>query len=357
MSSLPSRDNIAGTPTNAVAKAALAAIYDFVAQRLARGTTGAGSATATELASARDSLGVPQVNWVLNPDGAIYQRSVAATADDTYFEDRWYALTQSGTVTPSQQSNPENGFRYASRLTQSQASAQRMGAAQIVEGKDAIPLRGKTVTFGGRFKLSTSANLRVALLAWTGTEDSVTSDVVNDWTNGTFTTGNFFISSNLTLIGTAAVGMTGGSAADVSVSGAVPSGTTNLLVVYWTEATAAQNVTLDAWGRRLIESSYLNDHIRRSIAQELALCQRFYEATTMQGELGAVGSTYAYIQSWQFKVQKRTSPTVTTNVTSSSGASSFSTGYSNADSAGLRVISNITGNVLWTWSPSAVAEL
>lgn len=58
MSSLPARADIAGTPSNATAKAALAAQFDFVAQRLAAGTSGAGTATIGELLSARQSLGI-----------------------------------------------------------------------------------------------------------------------------------------------------------------------------------------------------------------------------------------------------------------------------------------------------------
>lgn len=58
MSSLPARANLAGTPSNATAKAALASQFDFVAQRLAAGTSGAGTATIAELLSARQSLGI-----------------------------------------------------------------------------------------------------------------------------------------------------------------------------------------------------------------------------------------------------------------------------------------------------------
>jgi hypothetical protein len=58
MSALPARTELSGTPTNAAAKAALAAQYDFVAQRLAAGTSGAGTATAAELQTSRESLGI-----------------------------------------------------------------------------------------------------------------------------------------------------------------------------------------------------------------------------------------------------------------------------------------------------------
>ena len=73
----------------------------------------------------------------------------------------------------------ENGTPFMARLTQSQVTAQRMGYAQILTSARSKALRGKTVTFRfGRKRLSTSANVRFAVLEWTGTADTVTSDVV-----------------------------------------------------------------------------------------------------------------------------------------------------------------------------------
>lgn len=232
--------------------------------------------------AAREALGVQAANWLDNPDGEIYQRGVVATADDTYMDDRWYALTQTATVTPSQLTSPEDGFAFGVRLTQSQAAAQRMGVAQILEGKRTKKIRGKTMTWGGRFRLSTSANLRFAILAWTGTEDAVTSDVVNDWTSSTYSAGNFFLASNLTVVAVGSVAMTAATTRDVSLTGAIPSNANNVVVFYWTEATAAQNVTLDGWGRRLVEGATLLDYVRRTEDDELRRCQRFFEKSYRQ---------------------------------------------------------------------------
>lgn len=333
MSSLPTRTDVSGTPNNATAKLALAALFDFIAQRLAAGTSGAGTATASELASSRESLGVPMPNWLHNPDGAIAQRLSGAITDTNYGIDRWKVLTQTASVTPSQASNPEDGFRYAMRLTQSQASAQRMGHAQVIEGRDAVQLRGKTVTFGGRFKLSASANLRMAILAWTSTEDSVTADPVNDWTSGTYTGGNFFVSSNFTVVAVSQTALTAATAANASVSGAIPSGTNNIVVLYWTEATAAQNVTLDAWGVRLVEGSTLLEYIRRSFVQELEICQRYFEksydlatAPSTATLLGAVMNRSPSSENTVmvvYKVRKRTIPTVVLYSTQGGGAGTF----------------------------------
>ena len=61
MSALPTRTDLSGSPSNATAKAALSSQYDFIAQRLAAGTAGAGTATGPELELARTSLQVDRV--------------------------------------------------------------------------------------------------------------------------------------------------------------------------------------------------------------------------------------------------------------------------------------------------------
>lgn len=305
--------------------------------------------------AARDTLGVPVENYLDNPDGTIYQRTVAATADDVYCFDRWYALTQTGTITPSQVSNPEDGFFKAMRLTQSQASAQRMGLAQIVPAATTSRLRGKTVTFGGRVKLSTSANVRMAILAWTGTGDSVTSDPVNDWTSSTYTTGNFFASSNLTLVATSSTAMTGATAANVSVSGAIPSGATNIIVLYWTEATAAQNVTLDAWGMRLIHASSLVEHLRKSEAEELDACQQRYMAGVIAITFQtSTTSTDNDLYQLFFTRQMAGAPTMGGTVAASGTLSSLSVTTSTAQHAIYRV--NVSGAGVGSISGSYTAS-
>lgn len=320
MSSIPARADYSGTPSNATAHARDTSLFDFIAQRLAAGTSGAGTASDVELKTSRDSLLVPMPNILHNPDGAIYQRTPGSTADDVYAADRWYALTQTAAVTSAQVSNPEDGYRYALRLTQSQVTAQRMGYAQIVEGSETSSLRGKTVTFGGRFKLSAAQTLRYAILAWTGTEDTVTSDVVNSWTNATFTTGNFFNASNLSLIAAGSTAMSAGVAATCSVSGVVPSGATNIIVMFWTEAVAAQNVTMDGWSVRLVEAAALVPSIARSLADELRLCQRFVEIQTIL----LLNSTNGTQSHWA--VTKRATPALGLAIFSGTGATVLAQG-------------------------------
>lgn len=220
-------------------------------------------------------------NLLINGCFRINQRAPATNADDTYAHDRWYALTQTGTIAVTTRSDAENGTPYMARLTQSQAVAQRMGYAQIIEGKNCRHLRGQKVSLKFRTALSSSDNIRFAILEWTGTEDTVTSDVVNSWTSGTYTASNFFLASNLTITSVTQKVLTAATLADASVAGVtLGSSFTNLIVFVWTENAVAQNVTLDLGKVQLEPGPCATEFEARQITDELALAQRYYCITS-----------------------------------------------------------------------------
>lgn len=255
-------------------------------------------------------------NRIINPSGAIYQRTVAATADDTYFADCWYALTQTGTITPSVLTDPEDGFSFGIRLTQSQASAQRFGFAQIIEGKNCKDLRGGSAVLVPRIRISNSQAIRYAILGWTGTEDAVTSDVVNDWTSGTYTAGNFFLGSNLSVI---AVGAQTPSANTwtslAALSGSMGSTFNNVIVTVWTEGTAAQNVTLDFDYVQLEKGTTFTSFDFRPYDKELAACRYYLPAYSSNGTVsllpcaGVAGDTTNCYSVFKMDIVPRVPPT------------------------------------------------
>lgn len=186
-------------------------------------------------------------NLLINADGRINQRAPTSNANNTYGHDRWYALTQTSTVAVSTVADAENGTPSMWRLTQSQATAQRMGYAQVIKGANCKYLRGKSVTLSGRINFSLNAAVRYAILEWTGTEDTVTRDVVNSWTSGTYTTGNFFKSTTTNVLVVGAITPAAATLTDLTaLTATVGSSANNLIVFVWTEGTAAQNATLDA---------------------------------------------------------------------------------------------------------------
>ena len=265
-------------------------------------------------------------NLLINGAMDIWQHGTSSTsrADDVYVNDGWYALTQSNPITAERSNNPFNGARQALRLTQANASAQRMGLAQIVEGRDSVPVRGRSVVLSGRAQCSTSATLRYAILSWSGTEDSVTSDVVADWTSASFTAGGFYNSTTLAVVATGSVALSAGTWTDITMAaGAVPSGCTNLIVVFHTDATCVQNTTLDFTNIRLAEGTIAVPYVHEPFAVAVARCQRFFEKTfaleTAPAEgVGTIGALIGYgitgatdpWVNWQFKVEKRTTPVI-----------------------------------------------
>lgn len=248
-----------------------------------------------------------------------YGTTNTSTADDAYALDRWYVLTQTAAIQVQQQSDQENGTPFNSRLTQNQATAQRMGYAQIIEGKNCKYLRGQTVTLSFRLRCSASQAIRYAILEWTGTEDSVTSDVVNSWTNTTYTTGNFFISTTTTIPtnGVTSITPSANTWTDATAL-TVTLGTSfnNLTVFVWTEGTAAQNVTLDVSRVQLEPGSTATAFEYLPIDVQLARCQRYYWRQTgplpfsYMSAFAPASSTTAGIALVTFPVQMRRDPIV-----------------------------------------------
>lgn len=216
-------------------------------------------------------------NRLINGAFDINQRLVTAPADDAYVHDRWYVLTQSNPITVGTQTNPENGQANCIRLTQSNASAQRMGLAQIIESVNCIDLRALVLSLSGRLRCSSSQALRWAVLEWTGTANTVTSDVVNDWTSTTYTASNFFIASTA-VVAMGSLTPTANTWTPITETVGVPTSSMNNLIVFvWTEGTAAQNVTLDIGLMQLEAGGVATPFERRTFAAEVALCQRYYE--------------------------------------------------------------------------------
>ncbi len=270
-------------------------------------------------------------NRIINPSGQIWQRAnsgAAAITDVTYAFDRWYGLTQSAGLTASQVANAENGTPYMMRLSQANATAQRFGIAQAIESANCIDMRGQPVTLSARVRMSAATTLRYAIIEWTGTADAITKDVVNDWTNGTFTPGNFFISTTTNITATGSVALAASTFTPISLTGTVSGSMNNLIVFFWTDSTQAQNVTMDIGKVQLEIGPSATPLAVRSISQEVSLCQRYFEKTYPIGDApgtaygaanaaGAYGSylyTTAYFASlpqWVFKIEKRVIPTLT----------------------------------------------
>jgi len=191
-----------------------------------------------------------------------------------------------------------------------------MGYSQIIEGKDCKHLRGQAVTFRFRTRLSASDNIRISVLEWTGSEDSVTSDVVGTWTSTTYTVNNFFANIALTIDSATQQALTAATLTDsTSVTVTLGSSFNNLIVFVWTENAVAQNVTFDIGKLQLEKGSVATEFEQRMFNEERALCQRYYLKELFSNSEGMATctnySTAQAIGAYRWPTTMRVAPTVT----------------------------------------------
>lgn len=239
-------------------------------------------------------------NLLINGGFDWFQRATAATAmtDGGYNgPDRWYSLIQGANATVERLAGTDN-TNYALKAIAGGAT-NRFGFAQAAESYLSIPMRGRTCRFQLRVRPTLNAgsgtmDIRCAILEWTGTTDGITRDVVNDWTSSTFTTGNFFASTTLTLVGTAVVSASHNTWTDLSVTGTVSSSCNNLIVFVWHEdvpANAADFFQASAAG--LYDGTTAREWLPRPPSIELLLCYRYYWKSKLPDEdiLSTTGGT------------------------------------------------------------------
>lgn len=231
-----------------------------------------------------------QGNALINGGFDLFERHRAAGvayttqttfANNNYSADRWVHLTNGGAsdIGIAQVAGDTNS-KNAAQVKQFNAAAQKFALAQWVEAINTRPLRGRVAHFQVRLKSSSTPDLRIALLEWSGTADTpgASRDVVADWTQSAAgTPTSFFKSTNFTVRAWSAVAAASGSYVDFSVSGTVDAGANNLVVVIWSSSALAQNVTVNIAEAGLYDGSSARTWQPRSFATERALAARYYE--------------------------------------------------------------------------------
>lgn len=273
--------------------------------------------------------GIAGSNLLINGGFEFFQRQTPGTATDrgdaAFGPDRWLVLRQSNNI-DCERSTGDTNSRFAVKLTQKNASAQRIGLAQIVESFASVPQRSRSTRFQCRVKCSLSQAIRCAVLEWTGTADtSITRDVVNDWTSSDYTDGasKFFVDTNYTPLGNAAVTPSAATWTDLAVDVTPSSSCNNLVVFVWTEGTLAGTTnTLEICQGGLYDGTVARNWLPRPYAKELLLCQRYFEktlpvdtapadSTNVAAWIGTGLSVSANYVPVVYRGTKRVAPTVT----------------------------------------------
>jgi hypothetical protein len=183
-------------------------------------------------------------NKIINGNMQIAQRGTSFTStggannDDTYNLDRWYVLSDGNDAVDITQSTeaPTGGLN--SIALDVETVNKKFGIAQIIEQKNCIGLIGETVTLSFMAKVSSTTkldNVKAAIIAWSGTADTVTSDVVSAWgAEGT----NPTLASSLTYENSPANLNVTTSWARYSITAAVDTASTkNIIVFIWSDVT------------------------------------------------------------------------------------------------------------------------
>lgn len=228
--------------------------------------------------------GAPQsigggLNLLYNPEGLLAQRvdPVGGTTvtNNNYGFDRWKILNSADGVIVNRVDDPAFYNKWAMKY-QKTVSTGQFGFEQILEFSDSEPLRNTTVTFQGAFRSISSriTQVSIAILGWEGTPDTLsTTNIVSSWASTpTFIT-------NIATYATSTITI-GSTFANFNLTATVGPACNNVIVFIYTPNSQVSGDSLTFTSSNLVLGSSATSYIRRKDADEIALCQRYYEKTT-----------------------------------------------------------------------------
>lgn len=224
------------------------------------------------------------INRLFNGSGVLNPEGTATGADgSTCFLD-WTRLAQSNPVETEQLRVPETGQARAIRITQPNATAQRVGLSQRIASINCQDLGDSPVTLSFRGRISANVPIRFAVLGWSGAADTAPADPINDWSSTSYIPGQFFISG----VTVRNIGILSMPADEWASAPYIPiqcgHTTNNLYVVIWTQDAIDQDETLDLGSVQLVRGAQTMDYEYRSQQLELALANAS-ERIVLHGDL------------------------------------------------------------------------
>ena len=297
-------------------------------------------------------------NKLINGSFNVAQRGTSFTSgannDDTYNLDRWYVLSDGNdAVDITQTTTVPTGAKYSIGLDVETVN-KKFGIAQIIENVNCYDAIGGNVTLSFQAKVSATTkldNVKCAIVAWSGTADTVTSDIISAWeAEGT----NPTLIANATYENTPANLNVTTSWATYSVTANVDTASTaNIIVFIWSDVTdTTAGDFLYITNAQLEIGTSATPFERRLFNQELANCQRYYWHTygigvtpgtsTINGarliNLSSTSSGSAAF-TWTLPVAMRTAPTITAySVSGTSGSNSTNGDYSTTGSTNRTIL-------------------
>jgi hypothetical protein len=260
----------------------------------------------------------PGRNHLINGDFSVAERLAGTDVpDDSYFIDRWYCLSDGNIMDVSRSNSVADGIDYYLGLSAPGAPAanKKFGMFQIIEAANCTDLLGGAVTlsFKARQNINTP-NIKAAIVAWSGTRDVVTSDIISAWgAAGT----NPTLIANATYENTPATITLTPAWAKYEITATLDTASTkNIIVMIWQDNPASGGSDqVDITQVQLEAGSASTPFEFPLVGDQLARCQRYYEvARYNEDNIGAHSSFYngtTYNHHWYYKATKRIKPVVT----------------------------------------------
>ena len=280
-------------------------------------------------------------NMIINGDMVVAQRGITITdtavnnvstttnADDTYTLDRWIVLSDGDDIVDITQENdgPDGGSAKSIRLDV-ETIDKKFGIAQIIENVNCHEGIGSTVSLKFHAKTAGSGkldDLRAGVVTWSGTADSVTSDIVNAWnaegSNPTLITNATFENTPADLSPT-----TSWAEYKIENISVDTSSGANIIVFIWSDVTDTDaGDYLYITDVQLEKGATCNGFKRQPIQQTIADCERYYETSMSWGEdsqyagqkvvhgnpSSTFSGTVSNLDGIQLRILKRATPTYT----------------------------------------------
>jgi hypothetical protein len=256
-------------------------------------------------------------NRIINGGFQVAQRGTSFTSgsndDDTYNLDRWYVLSDGNDIVDITQTTtvPTDAAKNSIGLDVETVD-KKFGIAQIIENVNCVDAIGGAVTLSFQAKVSATTdldNVKCAIVAWSGTADTVTSDIISAWgvegTNPTLIASATYENSPANLNVTT-------SFATYSVTATVDTAsTTNLILFIWSDVTTTTlGDFLYITNVQLEKGSTASPFDYRPYTTELQLCQRYGFAVNGCYTGFANGATTVDV-ACMYPVTMRANPTLT----------------------------------------------
>jgi hypothetical protein len=280
-----------------------------------------------------NGTGLRAHNYILNPEFNVAQRGKVINAttpfsgannDASYTLDKWLLVSDGNDIVDIAQtnSNVPTGSQNARELEVETAN-KKFGIVQFLENVNCESIIGQEVTLSFQAKATSALDdVRAAIIAWDGTEDAPTADIINSWeAEGS----NPTLVSNFTFENTPADLNVTTSFAKYSITATIDtSGAKNVAVFIWSNVTGTTAGTdkLQIGQVQLEKGSAASEFSFTNFSDQFLKCARYFRGWLETSDDSAnqnaiatghnVGTTASRIQLFN-PVPLRATPTIDQN--------------------------------------------